>query len=82
MEQSRPADIAALLSDAYRLSAREIEVVGYVVRGYGNAEIARVLWLSPYTVADHVKNIFEKTGVRSRGELTSRLFFDHYLPRS
>jgi DNA-binding CsgD family transcriptional regulator len=82
VEPSRPADVAALLSDAYRLSAREIEVVGYVVRGYGNAEIARVLWLSPYTVADHVKNIFEKTGVRSRGELTSRLFFDHYLPRS
>ncbi len=81
VEPSRPADIAALLTDAYRLSEREAEVVGYVVRGHTNAEIARALWLSPYTVADHVKNVFEKTGVRSRGELTSRLFFDHYLPR-
>jgi DNA-binding CsgD family transcriptional regulator len=81
VEPSRPADIAALLSDAYRLTEREIEVVGLVVRGHSNAEIARALWLSPYTVADHVKNVFEKTGVRSRGELTSRLFFDHYLPR-
>jgi DNA-binding CsgD family transcriptional regulator len=81
VEPSRPADIAALLTDAYRLSEREVEVVGLVVRGHTNAEIARALWLSPYTVADHVKNVFEKTGVRSRGELTSRLFFDHYLPR-
>ena len=82
VEPSRPADIAALLSDAYRLTEREAEVVGLVVRGHTNAEIARALWLSPYTVADHVKNVFEKTGVRSRGELTSRLFFDHYLPRT
>jgi len=81
VEPSRPVDIAALLTDAYRLSERETEVVGLVVRGLSNAEIARALWLSPYTVADHVKNVFEKTGVRSRGELTSRLFFDHYLPR-
>ncbi|MFD2091983.1 helix-turn-helix transcriptional regulator [Blastococcus deserti] len=81
VEPSRPADIAALLTDAYRLTEREAQVVGLVVRGHSNAEIARALWLSPYTVADHVKNVFEKTGVRSRGELTSRLFFDHYLPR-
>jgi DNA-binding CsgD family transcriptional regulator len=81
VEPARPADVAALLTDAYRLSEREAEVVGLLVRGHSNAEIARALWLSPYTVADHVKNVFEKTGVRSRGELTSRLFFDHYLPR-
>jgi DNA-binding CsgD family transcriptional regulator len=80
VEASRPADIAALLTDAYRLTDREAEVVGLVVRGLSNAEIAHALWLSPHTVADHVKHVFEKTGVRSRVELTSRLFFDHYLP--
>ncbi|MGR6967028.1 LuxR C-terminal-related transcriptional regulator [Geodermatophilus sp. URMC 61] len=82
VEPARPSDVAALLSDAYGLTAREAEVVGLVVRGHTNAEIAGALWLSPYTVADHVKNVFAKTGVRSRGELTSRLFFDHYLPRA
>jgi DNA-binding CsgD family transcriptional regulator len=82
VEPSRPADVASLLSDAYRLTAREAEVVGLTVRGHSNAEIARLLWLSPWTVADHLKSVFEKTGVRSRGELTSRLFFDHYLPRT
>jgi DNA-binding CsgD family transcriptional regulator len=82
VEPSRPADVAALLSDAYRLTAREAQVVALTVRGHSNAEIAKLLWLSPWTVADHLKSVFEKTGVRSRGELTSRLFFDHYLPRS
>jgi DNA-binding CsgD family transcriptional regulator len=82
VEPSRPAEIAALLTDAYRLTEREVEVVGLVARGNSNAAIARALWLSPFTVADHIKNVFEKTGVRSRGELTGRLFFDHYLPRS
>jgi DNA-binding CsgD family transcriptional regulator len=64
-----------------RGTEREVEVVGLVARGHSNAEIARALWLSPFTVADHIKNVFEKTGVRSRGELTGPLFFDHYLPR-
>lgn len=82
VEPSRPADVASMLSDAYRLTAREAEVVALTARGHSNAEIARLLWLSPWTVADHLKSVFEKTGVRSRGELTSRLFFNHYLPRS
>ena len=81
VEPSRPADIATLLGDAYRLTARETEVVGLIARGCSNADIARELRVSPWTVADHIKNIFDKTGVRSRAELTSRLFFDHYLPR-
>jgi DNA-binding CsgD family transcriptional regulator len=81
LEPSRPGDVASILGEAYRLTAREMEIVGLVVRGFSNAEVARRLWLSPYTVADHLKNVFEKTGVGSRGELTSRLFFGHYLPR-
>jgi len=82
VQPSRPAEVGLVLSAAHGLTRRETEVVLLVAAGRTNGEIARLLALSPYTVADHLKSAFAKVGVASRGELVSTLFYDHYLGRA
>ncbi|MGH3474926.1 MAG: helix-turn-helix transcriptional regulator [Aeromicrobium sp.] len=81
LEPSAPHDLTAIALEAYSLSDRERQVVERVLLGYSTAEIGVQLFLSPYTVQDHLKSVFDKTGVRSRRELAADLFFKHYLPR-
>lgn len=50
------------------LTAREIEILGFVAKGLTNQEIATVLALSRLTVECHVKNIYKKLAVSSRTE--------------
>lgn len=81
LEPAAPHDLTALALEAYSLSDRERQVVELVLLGHSTAEIAARLFLSPYTVQDHLKSVFDKTGARSRRELAADLFFRHYLPR-
>jgi DNA-binding CsgD family transcriptional regulator len=74
LEPARPREVAELWADAHGLTARERDVAGLAVRGLTNAEIAGVLFLSPYTVQDHLKQVFERTGVAGRTELAAALF--------
>jgi DNA-binding CsgD family transcriptional regulator/GAF domain-containing protein len=81
VEPAHPARISPLLMAAYGLSEREQDVARAVLSGSTTAEIARQLQISPHTVQQHLKGIFEKTGVRSRRELVAKVFFAHYEPR-
>jgi DNA-binding CsgD family transcriptional regulator len=81
LEEANPPELAPLIADAYGLADRERRVTELVAQGLSTTDIGQRLHLSVYTVQDHLKSIFDKTGVGSRGELVARLFFDHYAPR-
>jgi DNA-binding CsgD family transcriptional regulator len=81
VQPSRPAEIAQIVGAAHGLTPRETDVVLQIAAGRTNQEIARSLELSPYTVGDHLKSVYSKLGVATRGELTSKLFQDYYLHR-
>jgi DNA-binding CsgD family transcriptional regulator len=64
-ETARKRDPSTLL----RLTPMERRVAQLVSKGMSNKEIAAQCWVSPRTVAFHLRNAFTKTGVTSRGEL-------------
>jgi|RhiMetdeSRZDD1v2_1073273.scaffolds.fasta_scaffold54050_5 DNA-binding CsgD family transcriptional regulator len=65
---------------AYGLTERERDVLLQTIRSRSAKEAAAALGLSAYTVVDHLRAVFEKVGVRSKGELVARIFFEHYYP--
>ncbi|WP_145968972.1 helix-turn-helix domain-containing protein [Streptomyces hyaluromycini] len=77
---SQPGDLAAIVLDAYGLSARERQVAQRVLVGRSTTEIVDELAITEDTVQDHLKKIFRKADVHSRRELMEEVFFHHYLP--
>ncbi len=49
------------------------------IAGLATKEITTQLHLSAYTAQDHLKSIFAKTGVRSRGALLGQVFLERYI---
>ncbi|MFE3489987.1 MULTISPECIES: LuxR C-terminal-related transcriptional regulator [Streptomyces] len=80
IEPAKTSEIVPLIVDAYELTDRETEVTQFIARGLPTGEIAAQLHLSPHTVRDHIKAVFEKVGVSSRGELVGKLFTEYYAP--
>jgi DNA-binding CsgD family transcriptional regulator len=80
IEPAKSAQIAPIVVEAYCLTRREQEITQAVARGLSNAEIGAALHLSAHTVRDHLKAVFGKVGVGSRGELVAKLFAEHYRP--
>ena len=78
VEPAKSADIAPIVIEAYGLAPRERDVVRAIARGSSTPDIAAELCLSPHTVRDYIKSVFEKVGVSSRGELIAKLFAEHY----
>ncbi len=81
VEPAHPARIAPLLMSAYGLSDREQDVTRLVLQGLTTTEIGRRLAISPHTVQEHLKSVFDKASVRSRRDLVGKVFLMHYEPR-
>jgi DNA-binding CsgD family transcriptional regulator len=81
IEAAQPIHLTSLLMRAYDLTSRDREITRLVLRGGSTETIARELVIASGTVQAHLRNIFEKTGVRSRRELIAVAFHRHYEPR-
>jgi len=72
IEESSTSKRASLFARAFGLSSRERELFGYLVTGSDTRELAHRMFLSEYTVQDHLKSIFAKTATHNRRTLLSR----------
>jgi DNA-binding CsgD family transcriptional regulator len=82
IDEPSPSELAPVLMLAYGLTSREQTVTGLVCRGLSTREIGARLQISESTVQDHLKSIFDKTGVHSRRELVAAILQEQYLPRA
>jgi two-component system, NarL family, nitrate/nitrite response regulator NarL len=67
-------------SRAFGLTPREFDIMGAVVEGRTNRDIARTFSISEDTVKRHLTHIFDKTGVSSRLELAMFAVHHKLLP--
>jgi DNA-binding CsgD family transcriptional regulator len=81
IEQATGTELLGLLLAAYGLTAREREICHEVIAGRSTTDIAARLVISANTVQDHLKSVFGKVGVRSRGELVAKLRPEDYAER-
>src|SRR4029453_1558540 len=75
-ETARKRDPSTLL----QLTPMEAKIAQLVSTGLSNKDVAAQCWVSPRTVAFHLRNVFAKVGVSSRGEL-AQLGFSCPVPR-
>lgn len=79
---STSAEVAPVLMSAYGLTAQERAITEMVCRGSSTQEIGSRLHITVNTAQDHLKSVFDKTGVRSRRQLVATILRQQYLPRA
>lgn len=77
IEEPSPAELAPVLMMAYGLTNQEQALTQLVCRGLSTRELGDRLHITNNTAQDHLKSVFEKTGVRSRRELVTAILQDN-----
>ncbi|WP_345350163.1 helix-turn-helix transcriptional regulator [Rhodococcus olei] len=80
LEAATENHLSDVLVRAYGLTPREREITELVLRGASTDAIAKALFISAYTVQDHVKSILAKAEIPSRRDLVAALYGRHYAP--
>jgi len=78
IERPRPIELAPLIMQAIGFTARERVVTELLLAGRSRRQIARRLAVSDHTVGDHLRQVYRKADVASRGELAARLYGQFY----
>jgi DNA-binding CsgD family transcriptional regulator len=81
IEEPSPGELAPVVMMAYGLTKQEQLLTALVCRGLSTSAMTERLHITPNTIQEHLKSIFEKTGVSSRRELVATILQEHYLPR-
>ena len=71
-----------MIMAAYGLTDREKMICALVCQGLSTRRIADRLHLTSDTVQDHLKSVFDRTSVHSRGQLVATIFERDYLPHA
>jgi DNA-binding CsgD family transcriptional regulator len=82
IQEATADQVAPLVMSAYGLTEQERTISGLVFHGLSTQAISEKLHITQHTVQDHLKSIFDKTGVRSRRELVATVMRQQYLPRA
>lgn len=73
IEAAAAAEVAPMIMTAYGLTERETRITALVCQGLSTRMIAAQLHLTTDTVQDHLKAVFIKAGVHSRGQLVATI---------
>jgi DNA-binding CsgD family transcriptional regulator len=73
VEPSRRREDLLGAAKRYKLTQRQIEVLGYILRGCSAREIATALCISETTVSDHFKQLLLRTAARNRADMVARV---------
>jgi DNA-binding CsgD family transcriptional regulator len=78
VERPRSIELAPLIMHAVGFTPRERAATELLLAGRSRTQIARLLDVSTHTVGDHLRQVYRKAGVASRGELAAFLYRRYY----